>query len=108
MGGRVLGRRAHGAVRARERDDKRRDRWHDRWHDRRRGGAAARRRGGAVAQRRGGGVALRRGGAAALRCAHLERCCPYHGALARVERLLGAVGVGDAKHERLLGEETLV
>ena len=75
---------------------------------RRRGGAVARWRGGAVARWRGGAVARWRGGAVARWRAHLERCRPHHGALARVEWLLGAVGVGDAEHERLLGEEALV
>ena len=64
--------------------------------------------GGATARRRGGRAARRRGGEVARRRAHLERCRPHHGALARVEWLLGAVGVGDAEHERLLGEEALV
>ena len=73
-----------------------------------RGGAVAQWRGGAVARRRGGVAARWRGGAVARWRAHLERCRPHHGALARVEWLLGAVGVGDAEHERLLGEEALV
>mmetsp|Transcript_12662 Transcript_12662/g.29803 ORF Transcript_12662/g.29803 Transcript_12662/m.29803 type:complete len:313 (-) Transcript_12662:483-1421(-) len=47
---------------------------------------------------------LARGGGSAVD-PDLERCRPHHGALARVEWLLGAVGVGDAEHERLLGEE---